>query len=404
MPERLGGPGVKRAEEEPTATGEGLALLVMRLARRLRGAGLRLGTGDVLVGIEAVAAVGLTDGTSWAHALRASWCRSREDLLRFETVLAIAAGGAEAHAIPKPIAPGPRALHLGAADAAAPGAGGRRRPGHRLVPSEHEGLATVDFGACTPAELAELAAAIAELRIGLPTRRSRRRRPARRGPQIDWARTRRAALRAGGEWLRVYHRRPRRRLRPVLLLCDVSGSMERYARVLLRFGHAAARGGAPIEAFVFSTTLTRVSRPLRLRDPTQALAAVGRQSAGWSGGTRIGDAVHELCTRWGPRALSRRPLTVVVSDGWETGSPERLGRELARLRRSSWRLIWGNPLMGDPGYAPTARGMAAALPHIDLLHPVHNLRSLEQLAAVLTATDPGAAPGARRIPGRPRSG
>ena len=394
---------------EPVATGRGLATLVVAIAHRLRAAGVGVGTGEVLLGIEAAAAVGIDERTTLMAALRACWCRSREDQLRFEA-MAVGIGGpvtAPSPVMPHPLAAGQAQLHLAAADdrASASRGEGPRRRGRRLVPSDRPGLGQVDFGRCTPAELAELAVAIGRLRTGAPQRRGRRHRSARRGPAIDWGRSRRAALRADGEWLQLHRRRPRPRPRPLLVLCDVSGSMERYARLLLRFCHAAGQGPTPVEVFVFSTGLSRISRQLRHRDPSVALAAAGTHAVGWSGGTHIADAVHQLCTRWGPRVLSGRPITLLISDGWETGPPERLAAELGRLRRSSWRLVWGNPLMGDPGFAPTARGMQAALPNVDVLHPVHNLESLEQLATMLrgsaerrerTVRSPGAGPSARR--------
>jgi uncharacterized protein with von Willebrand factor type A (vWA) domain len=176
------------------------------------------------------------------------------------------------------------------------------------------------------------------------------------------------------------------RRRPLVLLCDVSGSMERYSRLLLIFAHAVARR-EDVETFVFSTRLTRITRLLRHRDIDRALEQVGKQVHDFSGGTRIGDAIAVFNRRWARRVLGHGAVVIVISDGWDRGDPARLEQELERLRRMSYRLIWLNPLLGSEGYEPVTRGMAAALPHCDDFLPAHNLEALDELGRLLATLD-----------------
>jgi uncharacterized protein with von Willebrand factor type A (vWA) domain len=171
-----------------------------------------------------------------------------------------------------------------------------------------------------------------------------------------------------------------------VLLCDVSGSMERYSRLLLIFAHAIARR-EDVETFVFSTRLTRITRMLRRRDLDRALGEVGKTVHDFSGGTRIGQAVAEFNRRWARRVLGHGAVVILISDGWDRGDPEQLAVELSRLRRMSHRLIWLNPLLGSEGYEPVTRGMAAALPHTDDFLAAHNVRALDELGVLLAGLD-----------------
>ena len=375
---------------DPDPAVAGLAPPLVRrlteLARALRAAGVPVGPGDLLHGLRAVEAVGLHRPDDVAAALRASWCRRQEDLAVFDRLFRslLAPPGQVRRPGPPPAVAVPRALAPAPpAGAQPPAPDGRPPRPPRGMASVEERLRRLDFAACSPRELAELERAVARLRARPPLRPSRHRRPARRGRHIDWARTQRAALRTGGEWVRLEHSRRRLRRRPLLLVCDVSGSMERYARLLVRFLHAVERGTGGTEAFVFGTRLTRITRQLRCADPGVALAAVGEAVPDFAGGTRIGESLHELLTRWGGRALGRGPITLVVSDGWEVGDPTQLAVAAARLQRASWRLLWCNPRMGDPRFTPAAGGMRAVLPYLDDLRPAHNLESLEQLSDLL---------------------
>jgi uncharacterized protein with von Willebrand factor type A (vWA) domain len=200
-------------------------------------------------------------------------------------------------------------------------------------------------------------------------------------------------LATGGDPVTWLWRRRLTEPRSLVLLCDVSGSMERHARLLLRFSHALARSEIRTEAFVFGTRLTRITPQMRHRDPDEALRRVSSAVGDWSGGTRIGGAFREFNQRWARRVLRTSGIVIVVSDGWDRGDASVVGTETARLRRNCHRLIWLNPLAGSAGYRPLAAGMAAAYPHLDVFLPAHDLASLDQLARLL-ASDPGERTGA----------
>ena len=190
----------------------------------------------------------------------------------------------------------------------------------------------------------------------------------------------RSSLGAGGEPVTWRWWRRRTRPRPIALVCDISGSMERYSRFLLRFAHALGRSGAPVEVFVFGTRLTRITRELRVRDADAALERVAGKVVDWSGGTRIGASLHELNRRWVRRTVRSGAVVIIVSDGWERDDPSRLAREMAVLRRSCRRLIWLDPLAGAPGFEPATQGLVAALPYADEFLACANVASLEHLA------------------------
>jgi uncharacterized protein with von Willebrand factor type A (vWA) domain len=200
---------------------------------------------------------------------------------------------------------------------------------------------------------------------------------------VDLRRAIAESLRTGGDVVRLPRRRRRIRPRPLVLLCDVSGSMERYSRMLLQFAHALTRRHQRVETFLFSTRLTRVTRELRISGPDDALASVSRAVTDWSGGTRIGQAVREFHQRWSRRVLHRGPVVLLISDGWDRGDPVELGEQIARLQRSCHRLVWLNPLIGTPDYAPLTRGLQAALPFVDDFLPARTLNNLADLAVHL---------------------
>ena len=216
-----------------------------------------------------------------------------------------------------------------------------------------------------------------------PWRESRRTRPTRkRGDIHDLRATVRASLRHGGELVERRYRAPRLRARRLVLVCDISGSMAPYARMLLQYLQACVAARRRVEAFAFGTRLTRVTRELAGRDPDRALARASEAVHDWSGGTRIGAAIGELNREHG-RRIGRGALVVVLSDGWDRGDPELLSAEMARLQRCSYRVVWLNPLAADPRYEPLTRGMRAAMPHVDNLLPGNSIASLEALAALL---------------------
>jgi uncharacterized protein with von Willebrand factor type A (vWA) domain len=241
-----------------------------------------------------------------------------------------------------------------------------------------------DFGELTDDERAEMLRFLERFSWPLPPRRVRRLRPGR-GPRLDLRRTLRSSLRRGGEVLGFARRRPRIRARPLVVLADVSGSMEPYARLLLVFARAlAASHDARVEAFVFGTRLTRVTRALRTGDPEAALRAVAQEAPDWGGGTRMGDALRAFNLRWSRRIRAGGAVVLLISDGWDRGDPDLLGEEMARLQRSCHRLVWLNPLLGAPDYEPLVRGLRVALPFVDDFLPIQHLASLEDLAQRLS--------------------
>jgi uncharacterized protein with von Willebrand factor type A (vWA) domain len=246
-----------------------------------------------------------------------------------------------------------------------------------------------DFATYSPAEHAEARRLMADLRFVGAFRRSRRaRRSHRSRGRPDLRRTVHRSLRTGGEPIRRAFTETSRRPRRLVFLCDVSGSMEPYARALVRFLHTVVISRAHVEAFAIGTRLTRVTRELSGRDPDAALAAAAHQVVDWSGGTRLGAGLREFNDEWGIRGLARGATVVVISDGWERGDPELLAEQMARLARVAHRIVWVNPLKASPGYAPLAAGMAAALPYVDEFVEGHSLASLEELAAVLADDRP----------------
>ena len=258
-------------------------------------------------------------------------------------------------------------------------------PEQRLTAwSDRGGVAERDFAAFTIDELAEARAALARL-AWHPGERRTRRWVRGRGARVDLRRAIAGSLRTGGDIVRLPRRTRRVRPRPLVLLCDVSGSMERYSRMLLHFAHAVARRHRRVETFLFSTGLTRITRELRVADPDQALAAVSRSVSDWSGGTRIGGSVKAFHQQWGRRVLHGGPVVLLISDGWDRGDPADLSRQIARLQRSCHRLIWLNPLIGTTDYAPLTRGLQAALPFVDDFLPARTLTNLADLALHLNA-------------------
>lgn len=263
---------------------------------------------------------------------------------------------------------------------------------HDIVSSETRGylrysarevLRHRDLATCDADELAEVHRLLAQIQVIRPQRRSRRRRRSAtsRGP-IDLRRTTSTSLRTDGELLRWYRTGPSSRPRPIVLLVDISGSMDLYVRALLRFAQVAV-GGRDVEVFALGTRLTRLTRELRGHDPDRALLRATDAVPDWSGGTRLGATLRSFNDDWGIRGTARGATVVVLSDGWDQGDPEVLAEQLARLKRVAHRLIWVNPLKASPGYEPLAAGMAAALPHLDDFVQGHSLGSLESLALLL---------------------
>lgn len=262
---------------------------------------------------------------------------------------------------------------------------GEREDGAREGYSRAEVLRQRDFATLSSEELAECHRLMRGIRLAPPSRRSSRRRACRgsRG-EIDLGRTVRGALATEGDIVTLRRRRRALRPRRLVLLCDVSGSMEAYSRALLRFLHAAVASGPKVEAFTVGTRLTRITRPLRLAGADRALAEAAAAVDDWSGGTRLGACLRQFNDEWGVRGLARGAVVVILSDGWDRGDPETIGSEMARLSRVARRVVWVNPLRASEGYEPRARGMVAALPHVDDFVDGHSLAALEDLAGVVS--------------------
>lgn len=255
----------------------------------------------------------------------------------------------------------------------------------RIVPSEIQLLKTKSFAHMSAEERRKAAALIRALRPELPRRRGRRRRPASSGPHLHVRGLLKASLRTDGEPMRLPRRRVPHRERPLTLVIDVSGSMGPYALALLRFGHAMLHAGHRVEIFTAGVHLTRITEALRRTSVDAALRRIASEVDDWDGGTLLGTSMQDLVDRFGGHASVRGALVVVCSDGLDRDAPERLGDAMAALARRAYRVVWLNPLKGDPRYRPLARGMAAALPHVDVFLPGHNLASFEQMCAALTA-------------------
>jgi len=256
-----------------------------------------------------------------------------------------------------------------------------------VAASDEEVLRSKHFDALAPTELSQLYRLMERLEIATPRRRMRRAERHRRGERMDMRRTLRGSIHTGGDPIRLAHRRRRVVPRRMVLLCDISGSMEPYARAYLQFLTCAAGSGPNAEAFVFATRLTRLTRALRSRSPERAIQRAAAAAPDWSSGTRIGDALKEFNDRHGRRGMARGALVVILSDGWERGDPALVAREMARLSRLAHRIVWVNPRASAEGFSPRAGGMAAALPYCDALVSGHSLDALDEVIEAIAIDD-----------------
>jgi uncharacterized protein with von Willebrand factor type A (vWA) domain len=361
---------------------------VVALARAMRDGGARVGTGEIEAAARALGVVGASRTDAYL-ALRAIMCSRREDLAVFDIAFAAVFAHVDARRPPGDVPELPPGVSLALPRAASGQGDPSAAPDPEVRPaawSDVELLLEKDFSEYTDQERALARTVISQLARRGPTRRSRRLRAARlRGVRPDLQRTLRASLRWGGEPLERRWREPSAKPRRLVLVCDVSGSMAPYARVLLQYLHAAVATHRRVEVFAFGTRLTRLTRELGARDPDVALGRAAEAVQDWSGGTRIGHALATLNREHG-RRLGRGAVVVILSDGWDRGEPELLADEMARLRRSAHRVVWLNPLKAGPGYEPLARGMAAALPHTDHFLAGNSLASLAELALILEET------------------
>jgi len=374
------------AAPDTAALGAAVTGRLAELAAQMRAAGARVGVGELLVAHRALAAIDPASKRDSYNALRAVLCSRHSDIAVFEAAFAACFGGlpfeefdnpaelkAAGIALPRMAVPGEKPARQQAID-------------QKPLPaawSDVEILREKDFAEYTDAERVLARRLIARLAHRRPTRQSRRLRRARgRGETHDLRRTIHASLRYGGEPMDRRWREPSRKRRPIVLVCDVSGSMQAHARMLLQYMHACVEAGGRVEAFVFGTRLTRVTRELAGRDHDAALARATHAAGDMSGGTRIGSALATLNREHG-RRIGRGAVVIVLSDGWDRGDPEELAEEMARLGRCAHRLVWLNPLKAHAGYEPLTRGMQAALPYVDHFLAGNSIASLEELAELL---------------------
>lgn len=369
---------------DPTAS-------AVAFVRLLRQAGLDVPVDATTRFVAALDVVDLAEPEDVYWSARTTLIRREDDVRVFDLVFAGYFGG-EAIELERPREP--ETVTLAVDDPDADDGGEEVHDGDDSVQvrfSHVETLRTADLATLDERELAEAWVLIERLRFTGALRRSRRRFDAPRG-RVDLRRSVRAALRTGGEPIERATTGPGQRFRRVVLLVDVSGSMEPYARALLRFAHAAVTARSRIDAFALGTRLTRLTRELSRRDPDDALAHAAAAIEDFSGGTRLGDGLRAFNDEWGVRGMARGAVVVILSDGWDRGDPAFFAEQMQRLGRVAHRVVWVNPLKATPGYAPLARGMAAALPHVDAFVEGHSVDALERLCSVVAGEAPTEAP------------
>ena len=365
----------------------------LHFGRILRGLGFDAGPARMLPFLTALTVIDSGRPDDLRTAVRIHFARRRDDLRLLDRALGAFLGAPTGAAVTVPSAevretqPGETATLTGRqlkvldeVDAAE-GAEEMEVASYSRV----EVLRERDFDTLTEAEMAEVRRLIRLMRLPAGLTRSRRARPGGRD-RLDIRRLLRRSLRFGGELLVFSWKSPTQRPRPLVLLCDISGSMERYTRLLLNFTYALKTASTRVEAFVFATRLTRITHLLRSHDIDAALNRVMASVDDWSGGTRIGEAIETFNRRYARRVLSHGATVAIISDGWDRGDANQMRSAIARLQRSCHRLIWMNPLMGAPGYEPLTLGLQAALPFVDDFLPAHNLANLEALGTLLLET------------------
>ncbi len=365
--------------------------MAVAFARILRGAGLKAPLGSVIAFVDALGQVGMQERSSVYWAGRATLVRNPEDIALYDH--AFAAFWTDLWQLLPTVTTEEMQITLAIDDDNEDDGADEdgesetnEEPMITLRFSATEVLRHKDFATYSPDELRSAQELMTQLRFIGPPRRSFRQRPNRHGRRPDMRATMRASLRTGGEPITRCWRDPGDRLRRLVLLLDISGSMEPYARAMLRFVHAAVSGRQRVEAFAIGTRLTRMTKELHSRDPDLALARASERVHDWSGGTRIGECLRTFNDQWGVRGMARGAIVVVLSDGWDRGDPAVLAEQMQRLQRVSYQTVWVNPLKVTPGYAPLARGMAAALPYVDSFVEGHSIAAMQQLAQVIAGT------------------
>jgi uncharacterized protein with von Willebrand factor type A (vWA) domain len=395
-----------------------LATNIVHFARTLRTAGLRVGPGQILRAVEAVEAAGLTKRDDFYWTLHSVFVNRRDQREIFDQAFHVYWRNPRLlekmmeMLLPQIDVPAEqdkgKQLSRRLQDALQPGQGEAPKDSDEppeveieatFTVSDREVLQQKDFEQMSQAEIDAALRAIARLRLPVPERKTRRYQPARRGPRIDFRASLRRALRPEG-LTELRKREPRRRPPPLVILCDISGSMARYTRMFLHFMHAITNDRDRVYCFTFGTRLNNVTRALRYRDVDIALAKASSQVEDWSGGTRIGQTLHEFNNKWSRRVLGQGAVVLLITDGLDREGASGLAEEMERLNKSCSRLIWLNPLLRYGAYEPKSQGNKAMLPFVDEFRPVHNLESLAGLIAALHTTSPSISRGSdRRLAG-----
>jgi uncharacterized protein with von Willebrand factor type A (vWA) domain len=385
-----------------------LATNIVHFARTLRTAGLRVGPGQVLRAIEAVESAGLRSRDDFYWTLHSVFVNRRDQREIFDQAFHVYWRNPRLlekmmeMLLPQVAVPGEpeqrKQLSRRLQEALQPGQGESSKGDDEPPEVEIEATFTVsdrevlqhrDFEQMSQAEIDEALKAISRLRLPVPERRTRRYQPSRNGARIDFRASLRRALKPEG-LIDLRRREPRRRPPPLVILCDISGSMARYTRMFLHFMHAITNDRDRVYCFTFGTRLSNVSRALRNKDVDVALQKASAQVEDWSGGTRIGQTLHEFNNKWSRRVLGQGAVVLLITDGLDREGAVGLAEEMERLHKSCSRLIWLNPLLRYGAYEPKSQGNKAMLPHVDEFRPVHNLESLAGLVAALAAAPSGA--------------
>ncbi len=405
-PTPLPSPALRESRQHARAGGR-LPHNLVAFARLLRRAGLPVGPTETLAGAAALECVDIGDRTQARAALRASMIHRHEHFLLFDHAFDLfwrdpeagrhAAAMALLEGSKAPPKPPPASRRLAEAmrgDQPTP----PRPPEERkeeldvtFTVSDRERLQAMDFEAMSAEEIALAKQEIRKLVLPLEDRPTRRFRPSHLGTHADIRLTLRESLRTGGEMLDIARRRRVTRTPPLVVLCDISGSMSRYAQILLHFVHAVTNDRDRVASFLFGTRLTNITRQLRHRDPEAAFEMVSHAVPDWSGGTRIGEALETFNRLWARRVLGQGAVVLLITDGLDREGAKGLAEATERLRKSCRRLVWLNPLLRYAGFQPKSQGIRAMLPHVDEFRPVHNLASLKELVAALS--DRRAGPG-----------
>lgn len=371
--------------EAPSSSPEAIAVGFCRV---LRGVGLPTPLGSVLLFVEALGRTGVQSRDAVYWSARATLVRRPEDFALFDRAFSVF--WTQRHVLDVAVDDEPERVTLlvdAEDDEGSDDKGEAEAIDDESIALRFSAVETLrhkDFARYSPSELAEAQDLMSKLRLAGSPRRSFR-FVTGSSSRPDLRRTVRASLATAGEPIRRHWLEPDERLRRLVLLLDVSGSMEPYSRALVRFVQAAVAGRQKVEAFAIGTRLTRVTRELAHRDPDQALSRAAERVEDWSGGTRLGDSLRRFNDEWGVRGMARGAIVVILSDGWDRGDTQVLADEMERLHRVAHRTIWVNPLKVTPGYAPLARGMAAALPHVDHFIEGHSIDAMERLARVVSA-------------------